>query len=229
MEIGPTNQAGAPEPAQPPAPESGRGVVSSDFETFLVMLTAQIQNQDPLNPVDSADYAVQLATFSGVEQQVLTNELLRQMDRGGAEDTAASGLLELAGWVGLEAQTEGGTGFSGDPIEFAVAPPADTQWAQLLLRDSVGREVRALAVKPGDGSVTWDGKTGDGARAKNGIYTAELHIYRGGEQPPEILPVTSFAPIVEVRQGAGGHEVVLEGGRVMRPEDIQALRQSSDG
>jgi flagellar basal-body rod modification protein FlgD len=43
--------------------------LSSDFETFLKMLTTQLKNQDPMNPVDSADYAVQLATFSSVEQQ----------------------------------------------------------------------------------------------------------------------------------------------------------------
>ena len=54
-------------------------VISSDFETFLKMLTAQMENQDPLNPMDSADYAVQLATFSSVEQQVLTNDLLQAM------------------------------------------------------------------------------------------------------------------------------------------------------
>ena len=41
--------------------------ISSDFETFLKMLTAQMENQDPLNPLDSQDFATQLATFSGVE------------------------------------------------------------------------------------------------------------------------------------------------------------------
>jgi len=40
--------------------------ITSDFDTFLRMLTVQMQNQDPLNPIDSADYAVQLATFSGI-------------------------------------------------------------------------------------------------------------------------------------------------------------------
>ena len=54
-------------------------VLSSDFETFLKMLTTQLENQDPLNPIDSTDYAVQLATFAGVEQQVLTNDLLESM------------------------------------------------------------------------------------------------------------------------------------------------------
>lgn len=62
-----------------PSPTSSSGALTSDFDTFLRMLTVQMQNQDPLDPVDSADYAVQLATFSGVEQQVRTNELLTEL------------------------------------------------------------------------------------------------------------------------------------------------------
>jgi flagellar hook assembly protein FlgD len=53
--------------------------VSADFETFLKMLTAQIQNQDPMNPIDSSDYATQLATFSSVKQQVLANSYLENI------------------------------------------------------------------------------------------------------------------------------------------------------
>lgn len=79
------------------------GVINSDFETFLVMLTAQLQNQDPLNPMDSSDYAVQLATFSGVEQQVLTNELLRGLGAEGRIDNLAS----VAGWVGWRPARKG--------------------------------------------------------------------------------------------------------------------------
>ena len=56
--------------------------ISSDFETFLLMLTTQLENQDPLNPIESQDFAVQLATFSGVEQQVLTNDLLSDLGQG---------------------------------------------------------------------------------------------------------------------------------------------------
>ena len=59
----------------PPA----RSALASDFDTFLRMLTTQMQNQDPLNPIDSTDYATQLATFSGVEQQVRTNSLLADL------------------------------------------------------------------------------------------------------------------------------------------------------
>jgi flagellar basal-body rod modification protein FlgD len=66
-------------PAPPAAPAPPGRAISSDFNTFLRMLTVQMQNQDPLDPIDSADFAVQLATFSGVEQQVRTNELLGQL------------------------------------------------------------------------------------------------------------------------------------------------------
>ena len=69
--------------------------LSSDFETFLKMLTVQMENQDPLNPVDSADYAVQLATFSSVEQQVRTNDLLSSL----AATMASGGIESLGQWV----------------------------------------------------------------------------------------------------------------------------------
>ena len=54
-------------------------VLSSDFETFLKMLTAQAQYQDPLEPIDSSEYAAQLAQFSMVEQQVLANDRLSEL------------------------------------------------------------------------------------------------------------------------------------------------------
>ena len=79
-------------------PERG---LTSDFETFLRMLTVQMQNQDPLNPVDSSDYATQLATFSGVEQQVLTNDLLKSI----AGTFGQGGTAQYAQWVGKEVAT----------------------------------------------------------------------------------------------------------------------------
>jgi len=75
MEIGQVNQSVTPAAALEQGVTSS-SVISSDFETFLIMLTTQMENQDPLNPIESSDYAVQLATFSSVEQQVLTNDLL---------------------------------------------------------------------------------------------------------------------------------------------------------
>ena len=64
------------------------------------MMTVQMENQDPLNPMESSEFAVQLATFSGVEQQIRTNDLLASM----IASQTAGGLAELANWVGMEAR-----------------------------------------------------------------------------------------------------------------------------
>ncbi len=85
--------------------------IASDFETFLKMMTTQLKNQDPLNPIDSADYSVQLATFSGVEQQAKTNQLLEAM-RG---ELGMMGMSQMASWVGREARVAAPVLVTGGP------------------------------------------------------------------------------------------------------------------
>ena len=76
------------------------GTISADFETFLRLLTAQMQHQDPLNPMESTQFASQLAEFSGVEQAVRTNDLLL-----GLQDALATlGMGQLGGWIGMQAR-----------------------------------------------------------------------------------------------------------------------------
>ncbi len=87
-------------------------VLSSDFETFLQMLTAQAKYQDPLEPIDSSAYAAQLAQFSMVEQQVQSNELLANL----AEQLGGSNMAGMANWIGMEARTTEPAFFEGSPI-----------------------------------------------------------------------------------------------------------------
>lgn len=84
--------------------------ISTDYQMFLKMLTAQMKNQDPLNPIDSTDYATQLATFSGVEQQVKTNDLLTSL----TGQLGVSGMGQLASWVGMEARAAVAVPYQGD-------------------------------------------------------------------------------------------------------------------
>jgi flagellar basal-body rod modification protein FlgD len=113
----PTIPTAAPAPAPPPAPAAPRGI-ASDFDTFLRMLTVQMRNQDPLDPIDSADYAVQLATFSGVEQQVRTNELLTAL----TSQMGLGGLAEMGAWVGREARAAVPARFDGTPVTVQPRP-----------------------------------------------------------------------------------------------------------
>ena len=142
MEIQPQQPLAVPNAATESQTESASNALSSDFETFLKMLTTQMENQDPLNPVESAEFAMQLATFSGVEQQIRTNGLLADMVSG----LGASGLSQLAGWVGMEARVNSPVVFDGAPITLAPEPDPASDAAFLVVRDATGGVVSREAI-----------------------------------------------------------------------------------
>lgn len=197
-----------------------RPVISSDFETFLQMLSTQLQNQDPLNPVDSADYAVQLATFSSVEQQVLTNNLLEDL----VGRMQLSGMGELAGWVGLDALSEAGAYYDGAPVTVTPDPPSEADTAVLVIRDSYGSVVQRADVSLQAEPYQWDGTTITGQIAPYGSYTFELESSADGELI-SIDPVASYAEVVEARRDGGDTMLMLRGGGMVPAADVIGLRQ----
>lgn len=210
--------------ATTPTPADGSktqtpSAISSDFETFLKMLTAQIQNQDPLNPMQSQDFAVQLATFSGVEQQVRTNDLLQGL---GAQ-MGLSGLSQMASWVGMEARAAAPVQFDGSPVELTPDPADGTDAAQLVVRNAAGEEVQRFDISVSGDPVTWAGVGQDGTPVPSGSYSFEVESYSGSE----ILgttPVATYSRIVEARSEDGQTVFVLEGGAKVGSDDITALR-----
>ena len=76
MTVSPVPAATAANPGQQPSPASAAAKASTDFDTFLALLTTQLRNQDPTSPADSTELVAQLANFSSVEQQIKTNDKL---------------------------------------------------------------------------------------------------------------------------------------------------------
>ena len=203
--------------AAPRDEAEGKGALSSDFETFLKMLTAQLKNQDPLNPLESNDFAVQLATFSGVEQQVLTNELLTELTAGGA------GGASHAGWIGLDALSPGAARFDGAPIALAFEPPEDAAVATLVATDASGREVGREPIDPSGGRASWAGTDASGTPLPPGAYAFSLRVL-GPDGVEEAVPVLTYARVMEVRPSPEGTRLVLEGGAEVTADEVQALR-----
>ena len=194
-------------------------MITSDFTTFLKMLTTQMQNQDPMNPIESSDYAVQLATFSGVEQQVRTNQLLESL----ALQMGGAGIAQYAGWVGMEAQVTAPVAFYGQPVTLdpVLKPGADQ--GTLVIYDDQNREAARLMLAPGAGQVVWDGTDGNGQALPEGLYSFKVESTKAGE----VLgadPVPAYARVTEVRSGETGAQLVLEGGSIVSPDNITALR-----
>ncbi|MBK6468824.1 MAG: flagellar hook assembly protein FlgD [Rhodobacter sp.] len=198
---------------------SAPGAISSDFNTFLRMLTVQMQNQDPLNPIESADYAVQLATFSGVEQQVRTNQLLDAM----AMQFSLVGMSQLAGWVGQEARAAAPVWYSGAPVTLSPNPVANADRAVLVVRDAAGNTVSREDLPMSSEPYLWLGGDALGDPLPDGRYSLSLESWRDEEVIQED-PVEYYGRVIEARGGAGGVRLVFEGGIEVAATEITALR-----
>lgn len=193
--------------------------ISSDFETFLRTLTVQIENQDPLNPVESSEYAVQLATFSSVEQQVLTNDLLKSL----SGQMNVAGLAQMGDWVGQEVRVAAPAWFEGAPITLAPNPAALADRVELVVRDAAGTEVQRLTLPVSAEPVDWAGVTADGAPLPEGLYSFTVESLSEGEvilsEPAEI-----YARVAEVRAEGGLLRLVLPGDVLVDSGAVTGLR-----
>lgn len=200
---------------------SSSSVISSDYETFLHMLTVQMKNQDPLNPVDSSDYAVQLATFSGVEQQVQTNDLLRAM----TAQMGLGGIADLASWVGKEVRVEAAASYFGDPI--TLAPPAiqGADSAVIVVRNAAGVEVQRLDAPMDGQQLVWSGFDSDGYPLAIGQYSFSIEGISDG-LTVSASPVGTYQQVYEVRLDAGVSTLVLTGGVEVPASLVTGLREA---
>ncbi|TQS71479.1 flagellar basal body rod modification protein [Rhodobacteraceae bacterium] len=205
------------------SPTTQKPEVTSDYQTFLEMLTVQMQNQDPLNPMDSSDYAVQLATFSGVEQQVQTNQLLENL----AASMGRMGIADLASWVGMEGRSTQPVMYSGKPITVATEAATGAQTAVLQVLNKQGTVVYSGAVDPAKKQQEWDGKLSNGLMASEGeSYSFVLKSF-ANEEVLATEDAAAYGRIVEARMGSGGTELVMASGATVKSTDITALRERS--
>ena len=191
----------------------------SDYETFLTMLTTQLENQDPLDPVESQDLAVQLATFSGVEQQTLTNDLLSQL----AQALGAGSMSEMSNWIGRSVLTDAPIAFAGAPIEVEYKVHDQATSAELVVFDDRDREVQRLPIPLDSKSTSWAGVSDSGLPFASGNYRFELQNSVDGTPLPG-NDVRAFAEVTEVRRVDGQTVLRLAGGSDVPAGDVFGFR-----
>ncbi len=198
--------------------ETSESKISSDFETFLQMLTVQMENQDPLNPIASEDFAVQLATFSGVEQQVRTNDLLQAMTAAFAQ----SGVAGVADWIGKEARVEGVLRVDGSTLALQTDVPATATRSELVVRQG-DRDVARIDLGRSDGEMSWSGRDARGSALLPGDYSVSVEHFSGTSSLGE-TPAVSYARIAEARIEGGDTRLITASGQVLGTDQITGLR-----
>jgi flagellar basal-body rod modification protein FlgD len=154
---------------------AGSTMLASNFETFLTLLTSQLKNQDPLSPVDSNQFTAQLTQMAGVEQQLLTNDLLK----GLLAAQGAGGLAGAATYIGKEATAAwSATKLTDGEATWSYELASNATSATLQVLDASGKVVwsgDAPDRTTGVHDFTWDGKATAGNDGQDGqVYSLKV-------------------------------------------------------
>jgi flagellar basal-body rod modification protein FlgD len=143
--------------------------IADNFQTFLTLLTTQLQNQNPLDPLDTNQFTQQLVQFAGVEQQLRQNDQLKTLI---AIEKSAQSTQALA-YVGNTVAVDGSKAqFDGAAATWNINAPADTN-VTISITSATGQTAfsGSYPLSQGNASFGWDGKGNDGTQWPKGIYT----------------------------------------------------------
>jgi flagellar basal-body rod modification protein FlgD len=199
----------------------GTNVQSSNdlSKNFLRMLTVQLQNQDPLNPMDNAAMTAQLAQLNMVDG---INKLNTSVGAMMAQLKAATS-LSMADSVGRSVLSEGSSLYNmGQPMSMAAELQANADSLMAVLRDSQGQEVDRLdlgAAKSGVTDFIWDARNEQGQALPDGVYRLEL---LAKDAQGEELAVKSYvsAMVSSIGYQDGLMKLGLHDGRSISADDI---------
>jgi flagellar basal-body rod modification protein FlgD len=217
MEILPTQTANRPDGRSAAV---DRSVISADFQTFLQLLTTQLKNQDPLNPMESTEFATQLATFSGVEQQVRTNELLESLSNG----FGTLGMGQLGDWIGMEAVAVMPAAFDGAPITVRTQPLDRADRMELVVTDDRGAVVQRLPIPLSDAPFAWTGEDLQGRVLPQGTYSLSVQNW-SGETLLDTRAASVAARIEEASLDGGRVFLTMAGGVSIPADTVEVLRR----
>jgi flagellar basal-body rod modification protein FlgD len=210
--------------ATPSTTQVGAQAGDAQLNQFLQLLTAQLQNQDPMQPTDPTQFVAQLAQFSTVEQLVQSNTSLTSIGK------SISGLAlgQYSGLIGHQVTATTSSvvlGSSGSPAPFAynITTTGLTN-PQLQVLDQSGNLVRAIPVTASSGQVSFDGTDGNGNRLPAGTYQLKLVGTNATGAVTTAGTLSSSGTINQVVQAADGSwQLQLDDGGTVDPTTITSL------
>lgn len=195
-----------------------------NYDTFLQILTTQIKNQDPTEPMDASKFTDQLVQYSAVEQQINTNAKLDLM----LQNQNSNGITPLMSYVGQYAEVatsgdkmvvQGGKGL------MAYNLPANTQTVTISVQDSKGNVVGTIQGPTDQGlnRVAWDGKMANGQQAPDGVYKYVLTAKNSSGDTLEIKDVRAIGQVTGVETDANGDVSLKIGDLFVDDKDVKSV------
>jgi flagellar basal-body rod modification protein FlgD len=181
--------------------------LSGNFDTFLQLLTTQLQNQDPTSPMDTNQFTQQLVEYSQVEQQIDTNTNLNTLITQG---TSQSGAYATS-YLGKTVTVSGGKGaLTNGEANWSYNLGAAAASTVLTVTNASGQTVYTGAggTAQGANSFSWNGKDNNGNQLPDGTYTLNVAASDTGGTAITST-VTSSGQVSEVDMSSGSPQLVI--------------------
>lgn len=195
----------------------------ANYELFLSILTTQIQNQDPLDPMDSSEYTTQLVQYSNVEQSIQQNKNLENI----IATLESSHMMNYVNYIGNEVTIDGSRAtLSGGVASWDYETPKAGQ-GTVYIYASDGTVVfeDEIDLAAGSNTYNWDGQMENGIKAESGTYSIAFDLKDSNDKPVAVS--TASKGIVEGVDWSTGKMFLKVGSEMVPVSQILSVSQPS--
>lgn len=220
MSVGSLLGSSGVNPNAPAAPDTRAGI-ADNFDTFLNILTTQLKNQNPLDPMDTNAFTQQLVQFTGVEQQLKTNTFLEALMNASQNSTNT----DAVSYIGKEVTASGVNSTLKDGgASWAYNAEANVSDAKVTIKDANGNVVYSEtgSLNQGPGNFLWDGVGSDGNLRPDGVYS--ITIDGKNLAGKNVTISTSTVGVVSAVDFSGAEPILTVGGSKIRLSDVSAVK-----
>lgn len=190
-------------------------------DDFLNLLLKQLSYQDPLNPMDSAEFTAQLTQFSSLEELTNINTTLNDVlaFQQSMQNASVSNL------IGKTVTVDGNTAFLSEEAEINYELSTQASAVEITIYDSSGRVVSSKNIGPqasGEQRYTWDGKDSSGNQLPEGSYSFQVDAVDISGNPVQAL-TSGAGTVTKVVFEEGRTFIILDGGVKVNLNDIKSI------
>ena len=192
--------------------DSSSSTIASNFDTFLQLLTAQLQNQNPLDPLDTNQFTQQLVQFSSVEQQLKTNQFLEALIQSNELTAASNATTQALSFIGKEVTASTTlSDLSNGKATWIYSAESTAPHSIITVKDAEGNTVYSeeVAMVAGEHRFEWDGVGSDGETKEDGVY--QIHIDARDKDGNNVEVTTEMAGNVDSVDFSGDEPFLVVG------------------
>ncbi len=202
--------------------------LNADFDDFLLLLTTQLQNQDPLSPMDTNEFTNQLVQFSQVEQQIKTNSSLDNLLAMQTLNMTALGVSFIGKYVEVDGNTFITDGSSSISTSYVLPQAASS--GTLTIKNAEGDVVYSTDIEKTAGrhDFTWSGLDNDGNPVPAGEYTMTVTALDAENQS---MTVTTSVPgyVTGLESADNGELMMVIDGKKVPLTSVRKIALSANG